>query len=223
MENQTQIPVNQSVSETVIQEEQQPKKSNFLVILLSILLFISVAIAGFFAFQNQKLNEELKMKNEEIKKTSQKISEPAKQQTSISTIPEFTSKWKVYTNSKLGISIKVPEFVEIIEDIKPDGSFSIRSWEPQFIEINIGIEKKSVPDLIKYYDGQLQKQGTIILGSLLSDVYVGYGGEGGSYLNKAVWIQKNDKVYQMYSGTLFNDSSAEKIVDQILSTFKFTN
>lgn len=35
-------------------------QSNFLVILLSILLFISVLIAGFFAYQTQKLVKELR-------------------------------------------------------------------------------------------------------------------------------------------------------------------
>jgi hypothetical protein len=52
MENQT-VPV---VTPQVVVES---KGNNFLVILLSILLFISLAIAGFFAFQTQKLVKEL--------------------------------------------------------------------------------------------------------------------------------------------------------------------
>lgn len=38
---------------------KQPKQSNFLVILLSVLLLLSVLIAGFFALQTQKLVKEL--------------------------------------------------------------------------------------------------------------------------------------------------------------------
>ena len=37
----------------------QPKQNNFLVVLLSILLMLSVVIAGFFAYQTQKLVKEL--------------------------------------------------------------------------------------------------------------------------------------------------------------------
>jgi len=44
----------------------KPKQSNFLVVLLSILLFASVSISGFFAFQTQKLVNELNvLKSEE--------------------------------------------------------------------------------------------------------------------------------------------------------------
>lgn len=56
-ENQT--PVFPVVTPQVVVE--QPKQSNFLVILLSILLLLSVAIAGFFAYQTQKLVKELTM------------------------------------------------------------------------------------------------------------------------------------------------------------------
>ncbi len=55
MESQT--PVLSEATPQVIAE--QPKQLNILVILLSILLIISVAISGFFAFQTQKLVKEL--------------------------------------------------------------------------------------------------------------------------------------------------------------------
>ena len=48
-ENNSQV--TQLPSNSVIQAEQTPK-SNFLVILLSILLFLSVSIAGFFCIPN---------------------------------------------------------------------------------------------------------------------------------------------------------------------------
>ena len=38
---------------------KKPKQSNFLVVILAILLVISIAIAGFFAYQTQNLNKEL--------------------------------------------------------------------------------------------------------------------------------------------------------------------
>lgn len=50
---------NQTPAIPVSQPEPQPKQSNFLVILLSILLLVAVLIAGFFAYQTQKLVGEL--------------------------------------------------------------------------------------------------------------------------------------------------------------------
>lgn len=79
-ENQPTIPATQPVSDSVAAPtavpaiDQQPKTNNFLVILLSVLLFISVSIAGFFAFQTQKLVKELTaLKNEE--KVDTKVTE----------------------------------------------------------------------------------------------------------------------------------------------------
>ena len=40
---------------------EQPKQSNFLTVLLSVLLLLSVSIAGFFAYQTQKLVKELNL------------------------------------------------------------------------------------------------------------------------------------------------------------------
>ena len=53
--------VSQLSSKPISQEEpvKIQKSSNFLTILLSILLFISLTIAGYFAYQTQKLVKEL--------------------------------------------------------------------------------------------------------------------------------------------------------------------
>lgn len=61
--------------------------STFIVTLLSVLLLISVFIAGFFAYQTQRLVAELRMKNEELitkTQTTTRTSTP-------STIPSETS------------------------------------------------------------------------------------------------------------------------------------
>ncbi|MEK7168498.1 MAG: hypothetical protein AAB778_00625 [Patescibacteria group bacterium] len=69
-----------------------PKQSNFLVILLSILLIISCLIAGFSAYQTQKLVKQLRVMGDELKPT------PATTQTPTPTIP---SKFKQsYTNKE---------------------------------------------------------------------------------------------------------------------------
>jgi hypothetical protein len=52
-------PLNQTVIDDTVSISEQPKTNNFLTILLSVLLFVAVAIAGFFALQTQKLVKEL--------------------------------------------------------------------------------------------------------------------------------------------------------------------
>lgn len=69
MENQTPV-----VTPQVIVEP--PKQSNFLVILLSVLLLLSVSIAGFFAYQTQKLVKELTILKTESIPTPEVTMEP---------------------------------------------------------------------------------------------------------------------------------------------------
>lgn len=98
MDNQTQQPkVTQSFSNSVTQSEQQPKQPNFLVVLLSVLLFISISIAGFFAYQTQQLSEELRMKNEELTKTP-----------SATSTPDPTAGWKTYTSNLYKLNLRYP-------------------------------------------------------------------------------------------------------------------
>ncbi|EKE04925.1 MAG: hypothetical protein ACD_19C00429G0085 [uncultured bacterium] len=85
---------------------EQSKQSNFLVILLSSLLIISVAIAGFFAYQTQRLVAELRVKNEElIVKTPAPTVEPVATEKSD---VDPTANWKTYTNTAYKYSISYP-------------------------------------------------------------------------------------------------------------------
>ena len=95
--NPTQSPVAPVVTPQVIVE--QPKTNNFLVILLSVLLFISVSIAGFFAYQTQKLVKELTVLKAEEKVVSVATEEP---------LFDPTKSWKIYTNNVLKYTIKYP-------------------------------------------------------------------------------------------------------------------
>lgn len=80
----------------------QNKPSTFLVSLLSILLLISVFIAGFFAFQTQRLVKELQVMRNESKPT------PIATQTPIAT-PDPTADWKEYVNERYSYKIKCPQ------------------------------------------------------------------------------------------------------------------
>lgn len=104
-ENNLTNPLNQSVSDSV-PVVGQPKQSNFLVILLSVLLFISVVIAGFFAFQTQKLVKELTMLRTQTTPvtTVEPTNEPVASVDSISVISE---KEKIETAAKIAFVKKI--------------------------------------------------------------------------------------------------------------------
>ncbi len=78
---------------------EQPKRSNFLVILLSVLLLLAVSIAGFFAFQTQKLVKELA-----VLKTEEKVVAVATEELT----SDPTASWNTYTNNVLKYTIKYP-------------------------------------------------------------------------------------------------------------------
>lgn len=134
MENQTQLPINQPVSETVIQAEQMPKKGNFLVILLSVLLLVSVSIAGFFAFQTQRLNEELRMKNGELKQPTQNTIDESSNESVPTVIPDTTSNWLKF-ESKDGLVLKYPPEWTVVNNMY----ISQKSFDPYSTSRRSGI------------------------------------------------------------------------------------
>lgn len=97
---QENYPVNQEarVVENSSPSFEQPKQNNFLTVLLSILLLISISIAGFFAYQTQKLVKEVRVLNEQL---------PVKMETPIS-VSDSIPEWKTYENKDLGFSLKIP-------------------------------------------------------------------------------------------------------------------
>lgn len=102
---------NNPASTTVVTPQvmaEQPKQSNFLVILLSFLLITSLAIAGFFAFQTQKLVKELTLLRieptpmDKVELTTEPVA------TSSSMTVDPTAGWKTYTNQKYNFTLSYP-------------------------------------------------------------------------------------------------------------------
>lgn len=118
-------------------EVGQPKKSNFLVILLSILLIISVAISGFFAYQTQKLVKELN-----LLKTEEKI---VAVDTKVLEV-DLTANWKTYNDSKFNYLFKFPDTWtdQTSTNDKDLGNFSLKSNEDEWIT---GTVFTGAPDL----------------------------------------------------------------------------
>lgn len=132
-------PVAPVVIPTVVVE--QPKSNNFLVILLSVLLLLSVSIAGFFAFQTRKLVKELTMlKGEEkvvIVATSEPTVEPVTTNStiSVSDIPASINKLFTAINSNFKINL-----VPVAENqfYSPTGMITKKSWKLDLIDANLG-------------------------------------------------------------------------------------
>ncbi|EKE05712.1 MAG: hypothetical protein ACD_19C00182G0040 [uncultured bacterium] len=114
------------------------KNNSFLVTLLSVLLLISILIAGFFAYQTQKLVAELRVKNEELR-----IKTPT-------SIPIF----KPLTINNLNDGDIITSPLEIIGNIDRNWT-----WEATFsIEIIDSNEKSlnTVPVSVIFNDEQSQ-------------------------------------------------------------------
>lgn len=94
-----------------------PKQSNFLVTLLSILLLISCLIAGFFAYQTQKLVKELTIYR--LQPTEAPVPTPT---------PYPTADWKTYENIKYGYTVKYPPLLVPVETIN-DSYLSFLNFE----------------------------------------------------------------------------------------------
>ena len=96
------IPTVDSPQTTAVQTvDQKPSTNSFLVILLSVLLLLSVIIAGFFAYQTQKLVKELTMLKTEPIPTPEVTMEPTTEPVATdSSEVDPTANWKTYTNEK---------------------------------------------------------------------------------------------------------------------------
>ncbi len=200
---------NNSISTPVVTPPlviEYPKSNNYLVMLLSILLIISVAISGFFAFQTQKLVKELTLLRSEA--TPVATVEPLTTNSAIATA-DPTANWKTYTNPNF--SFKYPDSLKVGEIV------------PEYIVKFV--DSKLVEKIIMY-------QGQFADGTDNPNSKFEYS--AGKIQNQESKIQKNysyNKLVQISYEFKVNDEDTimsfvgidQEVIDQILSTFKFTN
>ncbi len=97
IQNPTQEPVQVPTSQT---------KSNWFIIVFSILGIILLASTIIFYFQNQKLQKQIN--NQNVSPTVQPLSPTSKLSSSISIPPDETAGWKTYTNEVCKYAVKFP-------------------------------------------------------------------------------------------------------------------
>ena len=213
---------NNPVSTPVVTSQvavEQPKQSSFLVILLSVLLLLAVSIAGFFAYQTQKLVKELTMLKTEPIPTPEVTMEPTTEPVATdSSEVDPTANWKTYINKDF--SFKYPNDSSIKTDtILADGSVEFSNF--------VFLLEKTDDRLVNYVNKLKDTNGAISTNKMINKFeaieWIG------SYKNAPTHY-----VSMLSNGSVFNFgittdnmtqfvSTETKLLDQILSTFKFTN
>jgi len=210
---------------------EQPKQSNFLIILLSSLLFISAVIAGFFAYQTQKLVTELTvLKNEPTPTAIAKVEPTRDPGLEPEPVPLeiLTKDWKTYTNTKNKYTIKYPvtwQIKENVNDLFPAEIPPTTFLFEQVGEFAPGISIWKVPkiDPRQWITRQLYspdysqiKTENIVVGGISGTKISGIPGP----LEQGwVFVERDGQAYIFYAGV----QTELTIFDQMLSTFKFTN
>ncbi len=216
MENQT-VPV---VTPQVVVE---PKGNNFLVILLSILLFISVAIAGFFAYQTQKLVKELTILRSEP--TSIATLEPMNEPVSAdNATADPTANWKTYINNSSNYQIKYPTTWKAVNfglmEAKPadTDTKNVRlSYQPDISKTETGLSIEESGVVMASQDIKFDKTKTI-------GTEVAKCGTTSDLMTTFCWLTvSRQSKFLTFTISNYQDSEDNKTIDQILSTFKFTN
>lgn len=232
MENQ--IPIVPVVAPQIV--VQQPKQSNFLVILLSVLLLISVSIAGYFAYQTQRLVNELRVMSNESKQISEPTFEPGLEPEPIP-LEIITKDWKTYTNTKYKYTFKYP-LEAVISDVKEGGldpisesskGVNLRLSDKHSFQIEVddanNLSRGSYDEWLKtlktsqFY--KVTNESTIIIDGVTATVVEG------AHVNtyqKTYFFQSLNGANFFSLGVQDTLTQNQKMLsDQILSTFKFTN
>jgi len=197
---------------------EQPKQSNFLVILLSILLIISVAIAGFFAFQTRKLVKELTILKSKEKIVSVATTEPTVEPVatnSASATPDTTANWKTYTDPKQRFLIKYPATWRIVAgDLFGTGPKEIAEdvlWAVNNFDINTNTMNKIVDDLGKQFPNRKQTINKIKVGNLNATQVVTTTPTIVDWYSETIIFEDADTIFTISNGAI-NDTNLQKMV-----------
>lgn len=236
--NPIQTPVAPVVAPQVVAE--QPKQSNFLVILLSVLLLLSILIAGFFAYQTQKLVKELTvLKNEPTPTAIAKVeptSDPGLEPEPVP-LEILTKDWKMYTHQMF--TIKLPsdwsttdtknpiQFLNYVQSPKDGGSFNLSTDKGK---VKVEIYQNNTTDSLEKYVSQQKSNAIETRGEEINWQETKAMVDG----KEAIRVKTTNPGFTYYvkdvsSNTIFSIAftldfdNYDKLSDQILSTFKFTN
>lgn len=200
---------------------EQPKESNFLTILLSVLLIISIAISGYFALQTQKLVKELAILKTE-KEVTNTFGPTAESVAADSSEADLTANWKTYINTSSNYQISYPTDWEAVNyglmEAKPADSYTkiVRfSYQPDISKSDIGFNIEETPVVNISQDIEFNESKNI--GSRIATC-----GTSADGMNTFCWLKlPKESKFLVFTMSNYKNIEDLKIVDQILSTFKF--
>lgn len=195
---------------------EQPKRSNFLVILLSVLLLLAVSIAGFFAFQTQKLVKELTVLKNEEKVVAVATTEPTTEPvaTELSEV-DPTVNWKTYIDPQQRYSIKYPLTWRIISgDFFGTGPKEIKEdilWGVNTFDINTNTVAKVTNELGKQFSDRKQTINRIKVGDLNATQIITTTATRDDWYLETIIFEDTDTLFSVSNGAI-KDSNLEKMV-----------
>ncbi len=180
----------------------EQKMNDIVVMSLSVLLLISVFIAGFFAYKTQSLVKEItKLKS---------IPTPI---ATVTPSPDPTANWKTYKNNDYGFTFKYPNTTKVDEEYLSDSvSKFTKNKRPLMLYVR-DLSNKSLiyidPEL-PLTTGIVKERGTKILGLTNVDYE--------KYENTTHFSNFGNKNLPLFS---IDTYTSNQEIDMILSTFKF--
>ncbi|MDP3014401.1 MAG: hypothetical protein Q8M92_09180, partial [Candidatus Subteraquimicrobiales bacterium] len=197
---------------------EQPKQNNFLVVLLSVLLLLSTSIAGFFAYQTQKLVKELTMLKTEEKVVAIATVEPTMEPVatdSASATSDPTANWKIYIDPKQRFSIKYPSSWRTISgDFFGTGPKEIGEdvlWGVNTFDINTNSMAKVVDDLGKQFSDRKQTTNKIKDGDLNASQIITTTSTIPDWYLETIVFEDADTIFTVSNGAI-KDSNLQKMV-----------
>ncbi len=191
-------------------------------ILLTIVIVVGLVFAGIQIGKNQSPNQQQFL----FQPSPTPISSPTVFPTIINPTRALLD-WQLYRNNNYGFEFMHPNNMEFINTNTANdkyitgrmgGAFSTSEYLDMNIEIG---DSPAVSTLEKngYQDETGLTKGLITVAGMKTTTYSGMGGEGANYPFMIFSLQNGSTVYYFYLSTKDGWST----VDQILSTFKFTN
>jgi hypothetical protein len=208
--------------ESVVPEK--PQQNNTLVVILSVLLLIFIIVSGFFAYQTQTLVKELN----NLKSNTSKVEPTFKPEptTYAEATPDPTADWKTYNNTNLDISFKHPSdwkirgFAGDQSNVQENGTtFSRFILESSDNKVSISFQK---PFFEGGFDPCYSKIGiseNVVIGNEKFTKSTYECISSNSIIIYLVSEPHNYSITAIYK----TENDLRLLVDQILSTFKFTN
>ena len=217
----------QSTQQEIVPNPVVVKQNKLLVIILSILLSLSALIAGFFAYQTQKLVKELTLLRTEPTPTttSESVVSPELTFEQDKTL-DPTANWKTYTNTQNFYSFRYPDTVYSIQESAQNAENARLLKGPVY---HFEVEVTQITDSIENWFKKEKNNGQFPDEAFVSSqsTFQNYPAlliqsiPGALEYPTDIFIVKNKN--RIYKIAFTKEGSDKTIVNQILSTFKFTN